>query len=209
MGNLKNIVLSAVDAAIEQGYADPDRIGIYGESDGGYPTLLLLANTTRFKAAVAGNSAANFTSFYGARSLTERVVGDDDELPPYLAPMTMTESASSKISLNGARPWQDPDKYISISPLFFADKITTPVMLLHSDLDLSPASQFQEMFSALYRLQKEAVFVEYWGESHGTASPANIRDRWHRIFAWYDQYLKRGSDADVVGNNDLKKKVKP
>lgn len=198
MGNLSKLVLSAVDAAIDQGYADPDRIGVYGESDGGYPALLLLAGTDRFKAAVAGNSATNFTSFYGSKSLTERVVGADDELPPYLATMTMTESASSKISLQGARPWEDTEKYISISPLFIADKITTPVMLLHGDLDISSSDQFHEMFSALFRLRKEAVFVEYWGESHGTASPANIRDRWRRVIAWYDKYLKNDKAGKVT-----------
>jgi len=50
-------------------------------------------------------------------------------------------------------------------------------------------TQAEEMFTALYRLNKDALFVRYWGEGHVLASSANIRDFWRRVFTWYDRHL--------------------
>jgi dipeptidyl aminopeptidase/acylaminoacyl peptidase len=61
--------------------------------------------------------------------------------------------------------------------------------MIHSDMDAFGLSQYDEMFTALYRQRKEARFVRYWGEGHAPSSPANLRDMWERIFAWYAKWL--------------------
>ncbi len=96
------------------------------------------------------------------------------------------------------RPWDDPQRYLRNSPLLNVKSIDAPVMLIHGDLDSTvPFTQAEEMFTALYRLNKEAVFVRYWGEGHRlAASPANVRDFYDRVFAWYDRYI--GPPADVA-----------
>ena len=95
----------------------------------------------------------------------------------------------------GVPPWKDPERYIRNSPLFSADKIQTPLMLIHGDDDFVDVGQPQELFNALQRQGKDSVFVRYWGEGHTFGSPANIRDMWQRIFAWFDDYLDIARDA--------------
>lgn len=98
----------------------------------------------------------------------------------------------------GTRPWENPQRYIVTSPVFEAEKIETPVLIMHSDFDSFPLGQSEEIFTALYRQRKEATHVTYWGEGHGNRSPANIRDMWERIFDWYDSHLR--ASASPLGN---------
>ena len=88
----------------------------------------------------------------------------------------------------GGPPWSRPTRYVAMSPIFHADRIQTPLLIIQGDLDAVDMEQGEEMFSALYRQGKRAEFVRYWGESPIIASPANIRDMWGRIFAWFDRY---------------------
>jgi dipeptidyl aminopeptidase/acylaminoacyl peptidase len=67
-------------------------------------------------------------------------------------------------------------RYFRNSPIFFADRIETPLMIIQGDLDFVPIQQGEEMFSALHRLGKPVVFVRYWGEGHLNAGPANVAD---------------------------------
>ncbi len=90
----------------------------------------------------------------------------------------------------GRAPWRDPHRYARNSPLTSVERINTPVMLIHGDLDSTgSATQAEEMFTALSRLNRDAVFVRYWGEGHTLTSPANLRDLWPRRLAWYREHL--------------------
>ena len=73
--------------------------------------------------------------------------------------------------------------YIRNSPVFFADQVEDPVMLIHGDADSATLmTQAEEMFTALRREGKDALFVRYWGEEHTISQPQNQRDMWTRVF---------------------------
>lgn len=189
---IASVVLAAVDQAIKEGYADRDRLGLFGISQGMHEVLQILTTTNRFKAAVAGFGLADFASAYGTMALRRRHEG---------SAQVVSEAARFESAVNessnalGPMPWKDPWRYVDNSPVFHADRIETPVLLMHSDFDDFALSQTEEMFSALYRLRREADYVTYWGEGHGVASPANLRDAWSRIFAWYGRYLSAAQPA--------------
>ncbi len=183
------VVLAAVDQAIQAGYADPHRIGVLGVSQGYHSALQLIAETDRFKAAVAMHGVSNFSSQYGTYTLTGHLMEHKQSLGNF----ARYENEVSDYWL-GAKPWEDPQRYIRNSPLFNAHKMSTPLLIMHSDFDLFPLGQSEEIFSAMYRLRREATFVTYWGEGHGNLSPANVRDMWSRIFRWYNERLR---DRDV------------
>ena len=89
----------------------------------------------------------------------------------------------------GGPPWSDMERYIRNSPISHADRVRTPVMIVQGDQDYVPIQQGEEFFSALFRQNKSAVFVRYWGEGHSFESPANITDLWQRIHQWLGRYL--------------------
>ena len=87
----------------------------------------------------------------------------------------------------GTMPWRDPERYVSNSPLFFADRVSTPIMLIHGDLDtMGTIYQTEEMFTALHRENKDAMLVTYMGEVHTVEHPQNQRDMWKRIFSFLE-----------------------
>lgn len=176
-------VESAVDRAVEAGHADPERVGLFGHSFGGYGVLGILTQTDRFKAAVTSAAISNLASNYGQFDIRWRTTGSPMAI---LSNPRWTEAGQGRM---GNPPWADPSRYRRNSPLFHADAIRTPLMLIHGDLDPVSMAQSEEMFTALYRQNKEAVFVQYWGEGHIPTSPANIRDYWQRVFDWYARYL--------------------
>lgn len=171
----------AVDAAIATGLVDGSRLGLQGHSFGGWGTATVLTQSTRYRTAIALSGLYNLTSFYGAFNS-----GRFDSEAPYPA---LNWSEQSQPGL-GAPPWRDPERYIRNSPLFRADRIETPLLLIHGDHDWVSVNQAEELFSALVRLDQDAQLVRYYGEDHHISSPANIRDMWMRMFAWYDFYLR-------------------
>lgn len=181
---LADKVLAAVDAAIAAGYVDPDRLALQGHSFGGWGTLVALSQTRRFKAGVAAAAPVNYTSFYGVFDTPDRMTSSAVKS----GAVTQTEIESRQGGMGGA-PWADPARYIRNSPLFSVDRIETPVMLIQGDLDYVSITEGEQMFTALSRLDKDAVFVRYWGEWHTLASAANIRDAFARRLAWYDEHL--------------------
>jgi dipeptidyl aminopeptidase/acylaminoacyl peptidase len=97
--------------------------------------------------------------------------------------------------LLGVPPWKDLERYIRNSPIAYVDRVQTPVLIMQGDLDYVPIQQGEEFLTALFRQNKRADFVRYWGEDHVLDSPANIRDMWQRIYAWFDAFLPNKPDT--------------
>ena len=172
-------VLSALDAAIETGFVDSTRLAVSGHSYGGYSALSIAAQTDRFHAIIAAAPSANIISEFGQFAPSIKV--NADHVTPPGGPWT--EWAQSGQGRMGAAPWEDPERYVRNSPIFFADRVTTPVMLIHGGLDGAaiPANS-EEMFTALRLSGKDVLFVRYAAEEHVIQQPQNQRDMWRRIF---------------------------
>lgn len=185
MLDLLKSVMPGVDRAIELGVADPDRIGLTGHSYGGYSTLSLLVQTTRFKVAMASASIGDLVAAHGSL----RPDGTN-----YL--MSWAETGQGRM---GGSPWEQRARYIENSPVHYMDRVTTPLLIVNGGEDINPRLADQT-FSSLRRLGKRVEYARYEGEGHwpGTWTLANQRDYLQRTIAWFDRYLK-GSAAKAVG----------
>jgi dipeptidyl aminopeptidase/acylaminoacyl peptidase len=178
-------VLPAIDKVIEMGITGPESVGVLGHSFGGYSAYALITQTNRFKAAVAMAGISDLVSLYGSFDVRFRYEPYAHERLFY---QTHSETGQNRM---GSPPWKDATRYVLNSPIFHADQVQTPTMIVQGDLDFISIGQGEEFFSALHRLGKRAEFVRYWGEGHVLQSPANIRDMWRRVFNWLDQFLVR------------------
>jgi len=182
MLELPNGVLPAVDKVVELGIADPQRLFLMGQSFGGFSTYGLVTQTQRFKAAVSLAGLSNLISLYGQFDARVRYTDHPQE---HLFQAALMESAQVRM---GGPPWRDLGRYIRNSPVFFVDRVQTPLMIIQGDMDYVALQQGEEFFMSLYRQGKRAQFVRYWGEGHVLSSPANIKDMWQRVFAWFDEF---------------------
>lgn len=178
MQDLAKTVLPAVDKAIEMGVADADRLGVMGASYGGYSTLALLVQTTRFKAAVMDVGFGNLSNMYGVMLKNGMPFG--------------TSWAEEGQGRMGGPPWQFPDRYIQNSPVFYLNKIETPLLISQGGLDISPFHA-DEIFVGLRRLGKKVVYVRYENEGHGTEYYSNRIDYWNRVIQWFASHLSSDS----------------
>jgi dipeptidyl aminopeptidase/acylaminoacyl peptidase len=178
---LPNGVLPAIDAIVERGIADSDRIAVLGQSDGGFAVLGLLTQTNRFRSAIASAGFSNLVSLYGTFYGQHRY-GDAGH-PQSGAVLRMLQLEKGYGGMGGA-PWAYPSRYRESSAILQADKVMTPLMLVHGDLDFVPIQQSEEFFTALYRQDKRAVFVRYQGEWHTIANRPNVLDLWQRFSFW-------------------------
>jgi len=180
MQDLLKTVMPGVDRVVELGIADSDRLGVMGHSYGGYSTLSLIVQTTRFKAAVDSAGPANLISFYG-------------DLHKSGANSWVGWAETGQGGMVGT-PWQFRDRYIENSPLFYLDRVETPLLIVQGELDSANSKQADEVFTALRRLGKEVVYAKYAGEEHweGTWSAANVHDYWTRVIEWFDRHLVSG-----------------
>ena len=181
---LPDAVLPAIDKVIEMGIADSERLGVMGQSFGGFGTYGLITQTNRFKAAVALAGFGDLVSLYGSFDARFRY-GDHPHERRF--PMWLFEIGQLRM---GGPPWKDRERYLRNSPQTFIDQIETPLMIVQGDMDYVSMEQGEQIFTALFRQNKRAQFVRYWGEGHVIQSPANIRDLWERISAWFDKFLK-------------------
>ncbi|MBA2760840.1 MAG: prolyl oligopeptidase family serine peptidase [Segetibacter sp.] len=184
---LPNGVIPAVDKVIEMGIADPEKVGLIGQSAGGFATYGLITQSKRFKAAVAIAGFANLISNYGTfNGETRYTDGITDKMTQAIF------SEGSVIGL-GSPPWADQERYIRNSPTLYLNRVETPLLIIHGDVDYVPMQQAEEVFTGLSRQGKRVRFVRYWGESHSTDSSANLRHRWQQILDWFGQYLKNST----------------
>lgn len=180
---------AGIDALVEQGLADPARLALFGQSQGGFSSLFTAAHLHRFKAVIALNSWADlFSHYFGTNGVYSSVYGR------YFGNFARYDTVAGSDFGIGRTPFDDPDVYIRNSPVFLAPKITAPVLLVHSDMDAFSMSQFDEMYGALTRAGKDVRYVRYWGEGHSPSSPANIRDLWRR----FDAFLAETGVAPTV-----------
>ncbi|WP_133180826.1 S9 family peptidase [Shewanella decolorationis] len=168
---------SGVQKLIEMGVADANAIGLQGHSWSGYQTAFAITQTKMFKAAVAGAPVANMTSAYsGIRHGTG------------LARQFQYETGQSRI---GESLFAAPQKYIENSPVFYADRIQTPLMIMFGDKDDAvPWEQGVEMYLAMRRAGKDVVFLQYEDEPHHLKKYPNKLDYSIRMMEYFDHYLK-------------------
>ena len=181
-------VTSAANKLIEMGVADSSKLGVHGTSYGGYATNLLITQTNRFRAAINISGKVDIISFY-----TDS---------PRLGVRNVHAAEKSQDRL-GATLWQQPQKYVAHSAIMFADRITTPLLLMTGELDSNvPANNTREMFYALRRLGKTVEWVNYMNSGHGTPGTTveDFTDFHRRMLGWYDKYLK--GEAKKVADQD-------
>lgn len=183
MLDLEKGVQPAIEKVVEMGISDPDRIGVMGHSYGGYTVYGLVTQTNRFKAAVAYAGLTDLLSLYGGLDRRYR-------FSEFVNPMTGPFLLEAQQLRMGVPPWQDLQRYLRNSPYLHADKVTTPILMIHGDLDTHPLSDAEQFFVALNRLGKRAKLVRYLGEGHVVESPGNVIDMWGHIFNWFDQFLQ-------------------
>ena len=183
---LLNGVIPAVDAAVARGVADPNRIGILGQSDGGFAVLGLITQTNRFRSAMASASFSNFVSLYG--TLYGQYRHGDWGKPEAGQVLRMLQLEKGSMGLGGP-PWSEPDRYRENSAINFVHKVETPVLLIHGELDFIPIQQAEEFFTALFRQDKRAQLLRYAGEGHTISDRANVLDLWRRIEKWLTETM--------------------
>ncbi|HET6255708.1 MAG TPA: prolyl oligopeptidase family serine peptidase [Puia sp.] len=172
-----NSVISAARYLSHFKWVDTTKMGLEGHSWGGYQVAYLVTRTHLFAAAEAGAPVANMTSAYGGIRWGSGI-----------SRQFQYERTQSRI---GSTLWQHPELYIKSSPLFRADKVTTPLLMMHNDADGSvPWYQGIEYFTALRRLGKKAWLIEYNGEDHGLTERRNQKDWSLRMSQFFDYYLK-------------------
>ena len=165
-------IMAGLDTAVLKGWVDSDRLGVGGGSYGGYMTNWVIGHTERFKAAVTMRCVSNFASIFGT--------GDLDWI--------MT------IDTMDAVPWKDLDRLMERSPITYVEKITTPLLILHSDRDLRcPISEGEQMFTALKLLGREVRMVRFEGQSHDLSRSGHPRSRVIRlrhIVGWFISHIR-------------------
>lgn len=171
-----NAVLPGVTSLIHRGFVDEKRIGVQGHSWGGYQIAYMVTRTDLFAAAEAGAPVSNMTSAYGGIRWGSG-----------MSRMFQYEKTQSRI---GGTLWDAQQKYIENSPLFWADKIKTPLLMMHNDKDGAvPWYQGIELFVALRRLSKPAWLINYNDEPHNLTKIENKKDWAVRMQQFFDHYL--------------------
>ncbi len=161
-------VMAAVDHAIEQGWADPDRLGVGGWSYGGILTDHVITKTDRFKAAITGASEVLYVANYGH---------DHYQL-----------QWEKELGL----PWENREAWERISPFNRVTEITTPTLIMGGEKDWNvPIQNSEQLYQALRRLGRTTRLVVYPGQPHGLRVPSYQKDRYERYLAWYDRYVKQ------------------
>ena len=169
-------VVPGVLSLLERGFVDEQRVGVQGHSWGGYQIAYLVTKTDIFRAAEAGAPVANMVSAYGGIRWESG-----------MSRMFQYEKTQSRL---GGTLWDTPMRYIENSPIFWADKVNTPLLMMHNDEDGAvPWEQGIEYFVALRRLGKPVWMLNYNGEAHGLRKEVNRKDWTIRMQQFFDHYL--------------------
>jgi dipeptidyl aminopeptidase/acylaminoacyl peptidase len=160
-------LIAGVDYLVQQGIADPEKLGIGGWSYGGMLTDYTIASDKRFKAAVSGAGTANPLGMYAA---DQYYIQYNKEL---------------------GDPWRNSDLYLKLAyPLLHADRIGTPTLFMGGDKDFNvPIVGGEQMYLALRTLGVPAQLIVYPGQYHTLTRPSFLKDRAERTAAWFTHYL--------------------
>lgn len=173
-----NCIVSGTDYLCEKyDWIDTNKLGLQGQSWGGYQTAQLITMTDKYAAAMAGAPVSNMFSAYGGIRWGSG-----------LSRMFQYERTQSRI---GYTIWERPDLYRENSPLFGLPNVTTPVLIMHNDKDGAvPWYQGIEMYMGLRRLDKTVWMLNYNGDAHNLRKLANKRDLSRRMRQFFDHYLQ-------------------
>lgn len=175
-------VMTALDEAQRRfDFIDPDRLGVLGGSYGGFMTSWIIGHSDRFKAACSERAVNNLISMYGTSDISPRF---------------------PEMQLGGSL-WENFDAYWERSPMAYAPRVSTPVLIIHSENDLRcPIEQGEQYFLNLKRLGKEAEFVRFPDESHElsrSGKPRHRVERFQIILDWFQRYLQPAAAGDDPG----------
>ena len=170
-------IVSGTRALIKNGFVDSTKIGLQGQSWGGYQTAYLITQTKLYSAAWAGAPVVNMFSAYGGVRWESGV----NRQMQY-------EKGQTRI---GATIWEKPNLYIENSPLFHLQKVKTPLVIMSNDADGAvPWYQGIEFFTAMRRLKKPVWLLNYNGEAHNLVERKNRKDIQIREQQFFDWLLK-------------------
>ena len=163
-------ILHGIAHVSQMAWIDSLRLGVTGGSYGGFMTTYIIGHSTKFRAAVTQRSLSNLFSFYGTTDIQNLIESEFGE------PTTQFQQITAH------------------SPIMYADKIKTPLLILHSECDYRvPISQAEELFVHLKRKGADVEFVRYPDEGHElprSGQPQHRVDRLNRILTWFERYLK-------------------
>lgn len=170
--------MTGVDAMIASGVADPDRLGAFGWSYGGYMTFWILTQTDRFKAVSPGAGLSNIYSMYS-----------QNDIQSYL-----------RWFYSDKAPWDATDLYWDRSPMKYIKNVKTPTMIMHGQVDTRvPIAQAQEFYMALKEMKVPVEFVVYPRENHGFTEPRHQMDRVRRYVKFFAKYLNAPVVTEPAG----------
>lgn len=169
MQGLHEQVSAAIKGLVDQGIADSERIGVEGQSSGGYDTFAVVATTPSIKAAVA------------CSGLVDMMMAYQDHNGQWV---------ESQMGLGGA-PWEYPERYIANSPSFHMDRIQSPILIVQGTGDKATTQQMDLAFDLLKHLGRDVEYRRYAGEGHApdTWRMKNQLDATKRMLEWWLQYL--------------------
>jgi dipeptidyl aminopeptidase/acylaminoacyl peptidase len=183
MQDLIDAVLPAVDKVVELGITDTDRVGVTGQSNGGYSTLATIAQTNRFKAAVMNAGFGDLAGMYGVMNANDGSGGWHQWLLRLGGGM-------------GVPPWENPQRYLQNSPLYYLDRITTPLLIQAGTLDSGIVPFSDQIYVGLKQLGKDVTYLRYEGEGHLLEIPANRVDYWDRTMEFWNHHLGAARPAN-------------
>ncbi len=157
---------AAVDKAVKMGVTDPERIGVMGHSHGAMMTANLLAHSDLFRAGIARSGAYNKS-------------------------LTAYGFQSERRTL-----WEARETYINVSPLFYADKIKQPILLIHGEADVNPGTvpvQSERLYEAIRGTGGTVRLVMLPFESHGYQARESVEHTLYEMLSWFDRHVKGAS----------------
>lgn len=167
--------MSGVQAIVDKGWADPDRLGAFGWSYGGFMTMWIDTQTDKFKAISPGAGLPDLYSMYSQTDIHRY--------------MTMF--------FDNKEPWDNFQKYWDHSPMKYVTNVKTPTMILHGQSDTRvPIPQSEEFYRALYQRHVPVEYVTYPRENHGFVEPRHIQDRWQRYLVFFGKYLNNAPKTE-------------
>jgi dipeptidyl aminopeptidase/acylaminoacyl peptidase len=172
-GNDFKDLMAGVDQVVKLGVADPERLAVMGGSYGGFMTFWTITQTNRFKAAIGHAAISDWYSFHGQSDI------------PGLMEFGF-----------GGTPASASETYQRWSPVRFADRVRTPILITHGEQDKRvPIAQSEQFYRTLRKLGATAVFVRYPREGHGIQEPNHVMDLLNRQLQWLAKYLKPAAES--------------